>query len=72
MRQEERLRNLTETLRSIEDKDEAASLLESAGQDVKTAIVMRSCRVDQKKAREALEKNEGFVRRAQAWLAGEQ
>ena len=52
----------------IEDKAEAASLLESAGRDVKTAIVMRSCRVDREKAREALEKNEGFVRRAQAWL----
>ena len=56
----------------IEDKAEAASLLESAGGDVKTAIVMRSCQVDQAKAREALEKNEGFVRRAQAALAVEQ
>ena len=56
----------------IEDKAEADALLESAGRDVKTAIVMRSCHVDQEKAREALEKNGGFVRRAQAALAGEQ
>lgn len=56
----------------IEDKAEAASLLESAGGDVKTAIVMHSCRVDQEKAREALEKNEGFVRGAQAALMVEQ
>ncbi len=55
----------------IEDKAEAASLLESAGRDVKTAIVMRSCRVDREKALEALEKNEGFVRRAQAWLSSD-
>ena len=52
----------------IEDKAEADALLESAGRDVKTAIVMRSCEVDQEKAREALERNEGFVRKAQAWL----
>lgn len=52
----------------IEDKAEADALLESAGRDVKTAIVMRSCGVDQAKAREALEKNGGFVRRAQAQL----
>ena len=57
---------------NIEDKAEADALLESAGRDVKTAIVMRSCGVDQQKAREALEKNGGFVRRAQAALAGEQ
>ncbi len=52
----------------IQDKAEAAALLESADRDVKTAIVMRSCQVDRLKAREALEKNGGFVRRAQAWL----
>ena len=56
----------------IEDKAEADALLESAGRDVKTAIVMRSCGVDEAKAREALEKNDGFVRRAQAALAGGQ
>ena len=55
----------------IENKAEADSLLESAGRDVKTAIVMRSCGVDQAKAREALEQNGGFVRRAQACLADE-
>ena len=55
----------------IEDKTEADALLESAGRDVKTAIVMRSCGVDQEKAREALEKNEGFVRKAQAALSAE-
>ncbi len=55
------------------DKAEAGALLESAGGDVKTAIVMRSCGVDRARAREALEKNGGFVRRAQAELAaGEQ
>ncbi len=53
----------------MEDKAEAAELLESAGGDVKTAIVMRSCQVSREQAREALEKNEGFVRRAQDWLA---
>ncbi len=53
---------------NIDDKAEAASLLECAGRDVKTAIVMRSCGVDQAKARKALEKNDGFVRRAQAEL----
>lgn len=56
----------------IEDKAEADALLESAGRDVKTAIVMRSRGVDREKAREALEQNEGFVRRAQAALAVEQ
>ncbi|MBR0220109.1 MAG: N-acetylmuramic acid 6-phosphate etherase [Clostridia bacterium] len=56
----------------IEDKAEADALLESAGRDVKTAIVMRSCGVDREKAQEALEKNGGFVRRAQAALAVEQ
>ena len=56
---------------NMEDKTEAASLLESAGGGVKTAIVMRSCQVSQEKAREALEQNEGFVRKAQAWLAGD-
>ena len=55
----------------IENKAEADTLLESAGRDVKTAIVMRSCGVDRETAREALEKNDGFVRRAQAWLADE-
>jgi N-acetylmuramic acid 6-phosphate etherase len=53
----------------MEDKAEAAELLESAGGDVKAAIVMRSCQVSREQAREALEKNEGFVRRAQDWLA---
>ena len=52
----------------LEDKAEADALLDSAGRDVKTAIVMRSCGVDREKAREALEKNGGFVRRAQAGL----
>ena len=52
----------------IEDKAEADALLESAGRDVKTAIVMRSCGVDRETARAALEKNGGFVRRAQAEL----
>ena len=52
----------------IEDKAEADALLESAGRDVKTAIVMRSCGVDREKAQEALEKNGGFVRRAQAQM----
>lgn len=52
----------------IEDKAEADALLESAGRDVKTAIVMRSCGVDWETARAALEKNGGFVRRAQAEL----
>ena len=57
----------------IEDKAEADALLESSGRDVKTAIVMRSRGVDREKAREALEQNEGFVRRAQAsLLAGRQ
>lgn len=56
----------------IEDKAEAASALESAGRDVKTAIVMRSCGVDRETAREALEQNGGFVRRALAALAVEQ
>ncbi|MBR3740815.1 MAG: N-acetylmuramic acid 6-phosphate etherase [Clostridia bacterium] len=53
---------------NMEDKAEADALLESADRDVKTAIVMRSCGVDRAKAREALEKNGGFVRRAQAEL----
>ena len=53
---------------NMEDKTEADHLLESADRDVKTAIVMRSCGVDRAKAREALEKNGGFVRRAQAEL----
>lgn len=53
---------------AIEDKAEADALLESAGRDVKTAIVMRSCGVDQATARKTLEKNGGFVRRAQAEL----
>ena len=52
----------------IKDKAEADALLESAGRDVKTAIVMRSCGVDREKAQEALEKNGGFVRRAQAQM----
>ncbi len=52
----------------LQDKAEAAALLESAGGDVKAAIVMHSCRVDQSRAREALERNGGFVRRAQAEL----
>ena len=56
----------------IEDKAEADALLESAGRDVKTAIVMRSCGVDRAAAQEALEQNGGFVRRAQAALSVEQ
>ena len=56
---------------NMEDKAEADALLESADRDVKTAIVMRSCGVDREAAREALEKNGGFVRRAQACLADE-
>jgi N-acetylmuramic acid 6-phosphate etherase len=55
----------------IEDKAEADALLESAGRDVKTAIVMRSCGVDRAAAQEALEQNGGFVRRAQAALSAE-
>lgn len=52
----------------IEDKTEADALLESAGRDVKTAIVMRSAGVTKEKAQEALRVNGGFVRRAQDWL----
>ena len=52
----------------IEDKAEADKLLESAGRDVKTAIVMRSAGVTKEKAQEALRANGGFVRKAQDWL----
>ncbi|MDO5327178.1 MAG: N-acetylmuramic acid 6-phosphate etherase [Clostridia bacterium] len=53
---------------NIADKAEADALLESAGRDVKTAIVMRSMQVTKEKAREALEQNDGFVRKAQESL----
>lgn len=52
----------------IQDKAEADALLESAGRDVKTAIVMRSTGAAKEQAQEALRVNEGFVRRAQTWL----
>lgn len=52
----------------IEDKAEADALLESAGRDVKTAIVMRSAGVSKEEAREALRVSGGFVRKAQTWL----
>ena len=52
----------------IQDKAEANALLESAGRDVKTAIVMRSTGAAKEQAQEALRVNEGFVRRAQTWL----
>ena len=52
----------------IEDKAEADKLLESAGRDVKTAIVMRSAGVTKEKAQEALRASGGFVRKAQDWL----
>lgn len=48
----------------IQDKAEADALLESAGRDVKTAIVMRSAGVSREKAKEALAAGDGFVRRA--------
>lgn len=48
----------------IPDKAEADALLESAGRDVKTAIVMRSAGVSREKAGEALAAGDGFVRRA--------
>ncbi len=53
---------------NIAEKAEADALLESAGRDVKTAIVMRSMQVTKEKAREALEQNDGFVRKAQESL----
>ena len=52
----------------IEDKTEADALLESAGRDVKTAIVMRLAGVTKEKAQEALRASGGFVRKAQDWL----
>lgn len=52
----------------IQDKAEADALLESAGRDVKTAIVMRSTGVAKEQAQEALRVSGGFVRRAQTWL----
>ena len=52
----------------IQDKAEADALLESAGRDVKTAIVMRSAGVDQDRARQALAQCGGFVRKAMALL----
>lgn len=55
---------------NLEDKAEADALLESAGRDVKTAIVMYTAHVSCAEAREALAQNEGFVRRALAALKG--
>lgn len=55
----------------IADKAEADALLESAGRDVKTAIVMRSMSVTKEKAQEALLENGGFVRKAQESLKKE-
>ena len=55
----------------IADKAEADALLESAGRDVKTAIVMRSMSVTKEKAQEALQENGGFVRKAQDSLKKE-
>ena len=52
----------------IQDKAEADELLESAGRDVKTAIVMRSAGATPEEAREALCVSGGFVRKAQTWL----
>ena len=52
----------------IQDKAEADALLESAGRDVKTAIVMRSTGAAKEQAQEALRVSGGFVRRAQTWL----
>ncbi len=54
----------------MQDKAEADALLESAGRDVKTAIVMGSAGVEKDRAREALEKSGGFVRKALALLQG--
>ena len=48
----------------IQDKAEADALLESAGRDVKTAIVMRSAGVSREEAAEALAAGDGFVRKA--------
>lgn len=56
---------------NIADKAEADALLESAGRDVKTAIVMRSMGVTKEKAQEALRENGGFVRKAQESLKKE-
>ena len=54
----------------MQDKAEADALLESAGRDVKTAIVMGKAGVEKDRAREALEKSGGFVRKALALLQG--
>ena len=54
----------------MQDKAKADALLESAGRDVKTAIVMGKAGVDKARAREALEKSGGFVRKALALLQG--
>ena len=56
----------------IGDKAEADALLESAGRDVKTAIVMRSAGVSRERAQEALKAGGGFVRKAQEWLLAKQ
>ena len=56
---------------NIADKAEADALLESAGRDVKTAIVMRSMGVTKEKAQEALRENGGFVRKVQESLKKE-
>ena len=56
----------------IADKAEADALLESAGRDVKTAIVMRSRGVTKERAQEALKENDGFVRKAQEWLKNQE
>ena len=53
---------------NIADKAEADALLESAGRDVKTAIVMRSAGVGRAEAEEALRAGDGFVRKAQEYL----
>ena len=54
----------------MQDKAKADALLESAGRDVKTAIVMGKAGVEKDRAREALEKSGGFVRKALALLQG--
>ena len=57
---------------NIEDKVEADALLDSAGRDVKTAIVMRTAGVSKEQAQEALSVNDGFVRKALEWLAAKE
>lgn len=50
------------------DKSQADQLLERAGRDTKTAIVMGSTGAGRAQAEEALRESGGFVRKAQAWV----